>query len=65
MKSPALLLRLASVLVLVALVVELVSLFWSHPLSFIVFAMVGGAALGVGIILYLYWLIVGRSDEKE
>jgi hypothetical protein len=57
---PMLLVRVASVLVIVALVIELASLFWSHPLSFIVFAMVGGAALGAGLLIYLYWLIFGH-----
>jgi hypothetical protein len=58
-----LLVRLACVLVIVALVIELGSLFWSHPLSFLVFAIVGGAALGAGLLLYLYWLVVGRADH--
>ncbi|HKA87026.1 MAG TPA: hypothetical protein VKE22_05135 [Haliangiales bacterium] len=63
MSRSSLLLRLACALVMVALVVELVTLFWSHPLSFIAFATVGGAALGIGLLLYLYWLVWGRPDE--
>jgi len=61
MKSPTLFLRLASVLVLIALIVELGTLFWSHPLSFVVFATFGGAALAAGLVIYLYWLIFGRA----
>jgi hypothetical protein len=49
--------RIASVLVLVALFVELWTLFWPHPLSFVVFAGAGGLALGAGILVYLYFLI--------
>jgi uncharacterized membrane protein len=62
MRSPTLLLRLASTLVLITLVIELGTLFWSHPLSFIVFATFGGAALAAGLLIYLYWLIFGRTD---
>jgi hypothetical protein len=46
---------------LITLVVELGTLFWSHPLSFIVFATFGGAALAAGVAIYLYWLIFGRT----
>src|SRR5262249_51523191 len=52
-----LLIRLACALILFALVVELGSLFWSHPTSFVVFATVGGGALVLGMLLYLYWLL--------
>jgi hypothetical protein len=64
MIRPTLLVRLACIFVIVALVVELASLFWSHPLSFIVFAAAGGGALGLGLLLYLYWLILGRPDVE-
>jgi hypothetical protein len=57
------LIRLASALVLAAIVVELGSLGWSHPLSFILFACAGGAALAAGLLIYFYWLVVGRPDE--
>ena len=62
MTQSTLLVRVASALVIAGLVVELGSLFWSHPLSFIVFAIVGGAALGAGLLLYIYWLVLGRPD---
>jgi hypothetical protein len=50
-------LRAASGLVTLGLLVELGTLFWPHPLSFIVFATVGGAALGAGLLVYLHVLI--------
>jgi hypothetical protein len=62
MNRATLLIRLACVLVAVALAIELASLFWSHPLSFLVFAIIGGGALGIGLLLYFYWLIFGRPD---
>ncbi len=61
MRSTALPIRVASTLVLIALVIELVTLFWSHPLSFIVFATAGGAALVSGLVIYLLWLVFGRA----
>jgi hypothetical protein len=60
MSAPLWPVRVASALVVFALLVELVTLFWSHPLSFIAFAVVGGAALGGGVVLYLWWLLFGR-----
>ena len=60
-----LLVRLASALILFALVVELGSLFWSHPTSFVVFATVGGGALGLGMLLYLYWLLFSAARGSE
>ena len=63
MPSPALPVRLASTLVLIGLVIELGTLFWSHPLSFIVFATVGGAALAAGLVIYVVWLVVPKTKE--
>jgi hypothetical protein len=57
------LVRVASALVMLALLIELATLFWSHPLSFIVFATIGGAALVAGLLLFLYWLIV--ADRRD
>jgi hypothetical protein len=50
-------LRLAALLVLAGAAVELVSLKWSHPTAFILFAVGGGALTGAGVLLYLYSLI--------
>lgn len=46
-------LRLAGLLIACGLVVELVTLDWSSPSSFLVFAIVGGTAIGLGILLFL------------
>jgi len=63
MRRSTLLLRLACTLAIVALVAELVSLFWIHPLSFLLFVLFGGGALALGLLIYLYWLIAGHPDE--
>ena len=50
--------RLSAGLVLSGLVIEAVSLRWSHPTAFLLFAIVGGACLAAGIGLYLRRLIM-------
>jgi hypothetical protein len=47
------LLRISSLLVIVGLVLEIVSLLWFHPLSFVLFAFVAASLIGLGILVYL------------
>lgn len=49
--------RTSSTLVLLGLMVELVSLSWSHPTAFIVFLALGKSLIGVGILIYFYSLV--------
>ena len=51
------LLRIASALVILGLLLEIVSLLWFHPLSFVLFAFVAAALIGLGIVLYLVSLV--------
>lgn len=50
-------LRVSSALVIVGLLLEIVSLLWFHPLSFVLFAFVAAALIGLGIAVYLASLI--------
>jgi hypothetical protein len=50
-------LRLSSILIAAGLLVEMMTLFWSHPLTFIAFLLLGGTLLGAGIVLYLYSIV--------
>jgi hypothetical protein len=50
-------LKLSSILVSAGLVVEVVTLFWSHPLTFVAFIVLGGTLVGMGIVLYLYSIV--------
>jgi len=50
-------LRISGVLTILGLIIEAMSLLWVHALAFIVFALVGGLLIGLGIIIYLYSLI--------
>ena len=40
-------------LVFVGLVVEIDTLYWSHPLAFIAFLLLGGALVAAGVTLFL------------
>jgi hypothetical protein len=51
------LLRISSGLVIVGLLLEIVSLLWFHPLSFVLFAFLAAALIGSGILVYLVSLV--------
>jgi hypothetical protein len=51
------LLRISSGLVIVGLLLEIVSLLWFHPLSFVLFAFLAAALIGLGILVYLVSLV--------
>lgn len=46
-------LKLAAALLIVGLAVEVVSLFWSNPTSFLLFILAGGVLVALGIVVYL------------
>ena len=50
-------LRISGVLIILGLIIEAFSLIWVHALSFIVFALIGGALIALGILTYLYSLV--------
>lgn len=50
-------LRLCASLVVAGLLIELLSLFWSHPTSFLFFIGAGGLLLAAGVIFYLFVLL--------
>jgi len=52
-----LLLRVASGLIVLGLLVEIASLLWFHPLAFVLFAFVGAVLIGLGILVYLASLV--------
>jgi len=60
-------LRLSSALVILGLVVEVVSLLWFHPLSFVLFVFLAGSLTGIGILMYLLslvFLVAGRPSQS-
>jgi hypothetical protein len=55
------LLRASSALVIVGLLLEIVSLLWFHPLSFVLFAFVAATLIGLGILVYLVSLVFAAT----
>jgi hypothetical protein len=58
-------LRISGILLVTGLCTEAVSLFWVHPIAFIVFFVVGGTLLGAGVLLFLYSLLLFRSSRDS
>ena len=52
----------AGILLIAGLLVELVTLHWSHPTAFLFFLLLGGALMALGIIIYLFSLV--STDNK-
>jgi hypothetical protein len=50
-------LRLAGIFIILGLIVQVLSLLWNHPLSFIAFITLGGLLLAIGIIVYLLTVV--------
>jgi hypothetical protein len=59
------LLRIASALIILGLLIEIISLIWIHPLAFVLFAFVGIMVIGLGILIYLASLIFVASPSDE
>lgn len=49
--------RWSGMLIVAGLVVQMLTLLWTHPLAFICFALVGCPLVGVGILFYLYSVV--------
>jgi hypothetical protein len=58
-------LQVSSSLIILGLLVEIVSLMWFHPLAFVLFAFVGAALIGLGILVYLASLVFALSLPAE
>ena len=51
------LLQISSGLVIVGLLLEIVSLLWFHPLSFVLFAFLAAVLIGLGVLVFLVSLV--------
>jgi hypothetical protein len=58
-------LRVSGIFLLLGLAIEVVSLLWSHPTSFLVFTTVGGLFLFLGFLAYLFSLVFTRSTPHS
>lgn len=50
--------KLSALLITSGLVVETVTLFWSHPMTFLTFLFIGGVLVAVGVAVYLLALVL-------
>ena len=57
-------LRIAGALVVLGLLVELISLTWNTPLSFMLFLSVGVGLIGIGI-LFFFWSLVSAREQNN
>ena len=53
--------RWSGILVVAGLVVQMLTLLWTHPLTFVCFIVVGCPLVGAGILLFLYSLVAHQS----
>jgi hypothetical protein len=58
-------LQVSSSLVILGLLVEIVSLLWFHPLSFVLFIFVGVILMGLGIVVYLLSLVFAAFPAAQ
>ncbi|MGB8653730.1 MAG: hypothetical protein WCD23_04360 [Candidatus Acidiferrales bacterium] len=59
------LLQISSALAIAGLLIEIVSLLWFHPLSFVLFAFVAATLVGLGIVVYLVSLVFVVTPAPE
>ncbi len=56
----------SGILIGAGLIVQMLTLLWTHPLAFMAFALVGCPMVGAGILLFLYSLVShGAPPETE
>lgn len=53
--------RMSGLLLIAGLLVELVTLHWSHPTAFLFFLLLGGLLMAAGIATYLLSLVSAES----
>jgi len=58
-------LRLSGLLVSLGLIVEAVTLFWSHPTAFLAFLLLGGTLVAAGVLLYLFSIASYPSPPQQ
>ena len=56
-------LRVSGGLVTLGLLTQLISLHWSHPTAFLVFAFVGVPLVLAGVVVFLYSLVSVRAPQ--
>ena len=55
--------KISGLLILIGIFAELITLFWSHPISFLMFILIGGLSILFGVGYYLISLVTIRESE--
>jgi hypothetical protein len=58
-------LRIAGILIVLGLIVQLFTLDWNHPITFLVFLGVGGLFLFAGMAVYLWSLVSEKQTSAD
>ena len=58
-------LRISGTLVIIGLLVEALCLLWSRPIAFVVLVCIGGAFIGIGVLLFLYSLVSAAPHPTD
>ena len=57
--------QLSGFLLIAGLLVELITLHWSHPTAFLFFMFLGGTLMGLGILVYLLALLTRDQPRSD
>jgi hypothetical protein len=55
--------RWAGILIVLGLLLQMLTLLWTHPLAFMCFLMIGCPLVAVGMLLFLYSLVSHQTPE--
>ncbi len=58
-------LRISGIMVILGLLVEALCLVWSKPIAFVVLVCIGGALIGLGVLIFLYSLVSGAAHTTK
>jgi ABC-type Na+ efflux pump permease subunit len=58
-------LQFSGILLIVALVIEALSLCWNNTLAFMSFAVLGGMFFASGMLLFLYSLVSSKTSASD
>lgn len=57
-------LQASGFLIASGLVIELVTLFWNHPISLFLFLVPGSVLVGAGVLLFLWSVVTGAEGTR-
>ena len=57
--------QLSGLLLIAGLLVELISLHWSHPTAFLLFMFLGGTLMALGILVFLISLVTREAAASH